>query len=107
MGLSGATFNKEGKVYGLLYPMGNPEQHCWEMAFYLSGTTRKRGITYLHKLLGSYCPIYKFELTMSEVRERAILVPFIPRDHEAELGRVVKVECRHKNGKRPACRQDN
>lgn len=102
----GANFNEQGMIYGLLYPMGLPERHCWEMAFYSSERTRKRGITYLHKLLGAQCPILKFELTLSEIRERAILAPFIPKDQPGELKRVVNPQWKHKGAKRPAWRDN-
>jgi hypothetical protein len=96
-----ASFNNDSKVYGLLFPMGLPERHCWEMAFYLSERTRKRGITYLHNLLGEQCPILKFELTLSEIRERAILAPFIPKDRSGKLDHVVNPQWKHKGAKRP------
>jgi len=97
----GIGFGDDGKVYGLLYTMGPLEKPHWEMAFYLSERSRKGGITYLQKLHGSHCPIMRFELTLSEIRERAVLAPFIPKDHTGGLEHVVNPEWKHKGDKRP------
>lgn len=86
--------------------MGGPEQHCWEMSFYFSERGRKMGIRYLQKLLGDYCPIMKFELTLAEIRERATMIPTIPSDRPGGLDNVVKPEWKHKGNKRPAWRDN-
>lgn len=105
----GAGFDNDGKVYGLLFPMGNPEKpYCWEMSFYLSERTQKTGITCLRRLMGGQCPILKFELTLSEIRERGVLVPFIPDDRAGQVDKnVVKAQWKHRGTKRPTSLRDN
>ena len=95
------SFGKDDKAYGLLFSLGPLEKPHWEMSFYSSERGRKMGIRYLHKLLGAYCPILRFELTLSEIRQRGVLAPFIPGDRIGELENVVKPEWKHKGDKRP------
>ena len=84
MGL-GNSFGEDGKIYGLLYPMGTPNRVCWEMSFYATKRGRKMGLAYLHKLLGLECPIMQFEFTLNEIRDRAVLSPFIPPDRSINM----------------------
>ena len=99
-------FGKDGKCYGILFPMGIHPQPAWEMSFYTTERGRKTGIAYLFKLLGDLCPMYKFELTLAEIVKRGVLVPFIPGDHVGKLERVVKPEYKHKGDKRPKWRDN-
>jgi hypothetical protein len=100
-------FGDDGKIYGLLFPMGNPEiRSAWQMSFYSTPRGRKTGKRYLHKLLGEYCPVLRFELTLTEIRERSTLVPFVPTDRAGEVDEhVVNPKWRYK-GKRRAL-EDN
>lgn len=97
------SFGDDGKIYGLLFPMGNQIRRDWQMSFYATARGRKTGERYLHKLLGAYCPILRFELTLVEIRERGTLVPFVPRDRAGEVDKnVVNPKWKHKGNKRPA-----
>lgn len=96
-----ASFGKDDKVYGLLFPMGPLEKPHWDMSFYSSERGQKMGIRYLHKLLGAHCPILRFELTLSEIRQRSVLAPFLPKDHTGGLENVVNPKWQHKGDKRP------
>jgi hypothetical protein len=75
-------FSKDGKAYGLLFPIGGQ----WQMSFYTTERGRKHGITSLFELLGDLCPIKKFEFTLKEIDYRSIPVPFIPRDRKGKAG---------------------
>ena len=94
-------FGEDGKCYGLLFPMRNPMKPSWEMSFYQTERGRKIGITYLQGLLGSQCPIYKYELTMKDIVSRSVIAPFIPKDRSSSLKRVVKVDWNPKENMRP------
>lgn len=94
------SFGDDGKVYGLLYPMGALEKPCWQIGFYSTERGRRTGITYLHKLLGIHCPILRFELTLSEIRERGVLAPSIPKDHTGGLEQVINPKWQHIGDKR-------
>lgn len=102
----GIGFGDDGKVYGLLYPMGGPEQHSWELSFYHSERGRKMGIRYLQNLLGSYCPLLKFELTLAEIKERGVVIPFIPKEKTGNMEHVVKPEFKYKGQRRPKWRDN-
>jgi hypothetical protein len=95
------TFGKDGKCYGILFPMGARERPVWEMSFYATERGRKTGIAYLFKLLGDQCPMYKFELTLAEIVRRGVIVPFIPGDRAGKLERMVKPDWKPKK-ERPA-----
>jgi hypothetical protein len=97
----GIYFADDGIAYGLLYPTHGCQKPYWQMAFYSSERARKRGITYLHKLMGQYCPILRFELSLTEIRERSTLAPSTPKDECGELDHVVNPQWKRKT-KRPA-----
>lgn len=94
-------FGEDNKVYGLLFPLGPREKPCWNMSFYTTERGRKRGATYLVSLMGSQCPIYKFELPLAEIVKRSSIVPFLPKDRPGALERVVKIEKTHMKSERP------
>jgi len=99
-------FDKNGKAYGLLFPMGTIEVPCWEMSFYSTKRGRKIGIAYLRRLEGEQCPIYEFELNRSEIVKQSRIVPLISKDHTGKFKEVVKVDWKPKGDKRPKWKEN-
>lgn len=94
-------FGEDENCYGILFPMGSLEKPCWEMSFYQTERGRKTGIAYIQNLLGSHCPIYKFELMLKEIVSRSVVAPFIPKDRRGSLKKVVKVDWKPRGNTRP------
>jgi hypothetical protein len=81
-------FGKDNKVYGLLFPIG----FIWQMSFYSSERGRKTGMKHLQReITGQNQPILKFELSLTEIYERGIIVPFLQNDYMAK-GQQRKLE---------------
>jgi len=97
----GIDFGKDGKVYGLLYAVSFTANPNWNMAFYSTEGQRQRVIKHLRTFKNEYCPIFRFELTLSEIRFRSSPVPFIPSDKSGKLDNVVNPQWKHKSSKRP------
>ena len=102
----GVGFGKDGKMYGLLYPFGYVERPDWQIALYSTERGRKTGIRWVRELFGGGCPILKFELNLSAIKQEAVLEPFIPSDHSGQLDHVVNPQWKHKGDKRPTCKDN-
>lgn len=76
--MSDANFNKDGIVFGLLVGTfkGN-----WAMSFYTTEKGRKLGIAHWRQL-NINRPIFTFTLSLKEMQQRSIMLPFLPDERQ-------------------------
>jgi hypothetical protein len=84
MGLA-SCFDDSGKIYGFLYIVVHRGEEArkpiWGINLYSSEKGRRAGIKNLWKFHHyQQSPLLKFELTLSEINQRSLPIPFIPDD---------------------------